>query len=53
MINYTEEDIFVTIFQNLLAEGAVPEENVEDVAHYMMDKPEIYPEYFPDGFLPN
>lgn len=42
----TEEQLFTEICDQLLHEGLHKESRIEDIAHYIMDNPDLYPNYF-------
>ena len=38
-----EETLFLSVYKQLLAEGEYPEEDIEEMAHKILDNPEDYP----------
>ena len=38
-----EEKLFLSVYKQLLAEGEYPEEDIEEMAHKILDNPEDYP----------
>ncbi len=46
----TEEELFLNICQYILEEGNLPENEVEDKAHQILDAPEKYRWYFSFAF---
>ena len=41
-----EETLFLSVYSQLLAEGKLPEEDIEEMTHKILDNPEDYPRYF-------
>ena len=41
-----EETLFLSVYQQLLAEGYEPEGDIEEMTHRILDNPEDYPWYF-------
>mgnify|MGYP003132411697 FL=1 len=46
----TEEELFLNICQYILEEGNLPEDEIEDKAHQILDDPKKYRWYFSFAF---